>query len=88
VPAQRGAGGFIGPRLKAARSSVLFSATLSPRRYYADLLGTPADTVWIDVESPFSAEQLQVQIVSRFPRASSSAGVAGADRRADRSPVQ
>jgi len=45
---------------------VLFSATLSPRRYYADLLGTPVDTVWIDVESPFSAEQLQVQIVSRI----------------------
>lgn len=57
---------FIGPRLSAARSSVLFSATLSPRHYYADLLGTPADTVWIDVESPFSAEQLQVQIVSRI----------------------
>ncbi|WP_426234207.1 ATP-dependent DNA helicase [Pseudomonas sp. TWP3-2] len=57
---------FIGPRLTAARSSVLFSATLSPRHYYADLLGTPADTVWIDVESPFSAEQLQVQIISRI----------------------
>jgi len=57
---------FIGPRLTAARSSVLFSATLSPRRYYADLLGTPADTVCIDVESPFSADQLQVQIVSRI----------------------
>ncbi|MBV4474803.1 ATP-dependent DNA helicase [Pseudomonas botevensis] len=57
---------LIGPRLTAARSSVLFSATLSPRRYYADLLGTPADTVWIDVESPFDAEQLQVQVVSRI----------------------
>ncbi|WP_426160408.1 helicase C-terminal domain-containing protein [Pseudomonas sp. TSRC2-2] len=57
---------FIGPRLTAARSSVLFSATLSPRNYYADLLGTPADTVCIDVESPFSAEQLQVRIVSQI----------------------
>lgn len=57
---------FIGPRLTAARSSVLFSATLSPRNYYADLLGTPADTVCIDVESPFSAEQLQVHIVSQI----------------------
>jgi len=57
---------LLGPRLKAARSSVLFSATLSPRHYYADLLGTPADTVWIDVESPFSAEQLQVRIVSQI----------------------
>ncbi|MET0951188.1 MAG: DEAD/DEAH box helicase, partial [Pseudomonas sp.] len=32
--------GFIRPRLTAARSTVLFSATLSPRHYYADLLGT------------------------------------------------
>lgn len=61
VPAQ-----FLGPRLAAARSTVLFSATLSPRRYYADLLGTPAETVWIDVESPFLAEQLEVRIVSRI----------------------
>ena len=57
---------FIGPRLTAARSSVLFSATLSPRHYYADLLGLPADTAWVDVESPFKAEQLQVHIVERI----------------------
>lgn len=58
VPAE-----FIRPRLTAARSSVLFSATLSPRHYYADLLGLPADTAWVDVESPFKAEQLHVRIV-------------------------
>ncbi|MBT2298416.1 ATP-dependent DNA helicase [Pseudomonas fluorescens] len=58
--------GFLRPRLTAARSSVLFSATLSPRHYYADLLGVPADTVWIDVESPFQAQQLEVQVVSRI----------------------
>jgi len=52
-----------GPRLKAARSSVLFSATLSPQHYFADLLGLPADCAWIDVQSPFSAAQLQVCIV-------------------------
>ncbi|MEN2394273.1 ATP-dependent DNA helicase [Pseudomonas halotolerans] len=57
---------FLRPRLTAARSSVLFSATLSPRHYYADLLGAPADTVWIDVESPFQAQQLDVQVVSRI----------------------
>ncbi len=57
---------FIGPRLTAARSTVLFSATLSPRHYYADLLGTPANTVCIDVESPFHADQLQVQIVNQI----------------------
>ncbi|SFG68423.1 ATP-dependent DNA helicase [Pseudomonas sp. NFACC45] len=57
---------FLRPRLTAARSSVMFSATLSPRHYYADLLGVPADTVWIDVESPFQAQQLDVQVVSRI----------------------
>jgi Rad3-related DNA helicase len=58
--------GFIRPRLTAARSTVLFSATLSPRHYYADLLGTPADTVCIDVESPFHADQLKVHIVNQI----------------------
>jgi Rad3-related DNA helicase len=58
--------GFIGPRLSAARSTVLFSATLSPRHYYADLLGTPANTVCIDVESPFHADQLHVQIINQI----------------------
>lgn len=57
--------GFIKPRLKAARTTVLFSATLNPRQYYADLLGLPADTAWVDVESPFHHEQLDVRIVSR-----------------------
>lgn len=54
------------PRLTAARSSVLFSATLNPRHYYADLLGLPENTVWLDVESPFEARQLEVHIVSRI----------------------
>jgi len=45
---------------------VMFSATLSPQRYYRDLLGLPPATVWIDVESPFHADQLQVQIVSQI----------------------
>ncbi|VVN10808.1 hypothetical protein PS645_03779 [Pseudomonas fluorescens] len=58
--------GFIRPRLTAARSTVLFSATLSPQHYYADLLGVPAGTVWIDVESPFHADQLAVSIVSQI----------------------
>lgn len=57
---------FIQPRLSAARTTVLFSATLSPRQYYADLLGLPATTAWIDVESPFHHGQLDVRIVSRI----------------------
>ena len=58
--------GFLRPRLTASRSSVLFSATLSPRRYYTDLLGLPADTAWIDVESPFKREQLDLRIISQI----------------------
>ncbi len=55
----------LGPRMAAARSATLFSATLGPRRYYADLLGMPADTGWLEVASPFAAEQLSVQLVSQ-----------------------
>ena len=56
---------LIGPRMAAARSVTLFSATLNPRHFYADLLGMPADTAWLEVQSPFVAEQLRVRIVSR-----------------------
>jgi DNA excision repair protein ERCC-2 len=54
---------FLAPRFAAAKSAALFSATLSPANYYSDLLGLPDDTVWIDVASPFKAEQLSVQVV-------------------------
>jgi len=53
---------FLAPRFAAARSATLFSATLSPQNYHADTLGLPGDTVWADIESPFVAEQLAVQI--------------------------
>ncbi|MFY3385990.1 ATP-dependent DNA helicase [Paracidovorax sp. MALMAid1276] len=53
---------FLQPRLQAAHTSTLFSATLQPARYYADLLGLPGDHVGVDVESPFAAQQLQVQV--------------------------
>jgi DNA excision repair protein ERCC-2 len=55
---------FLAERFATARSVALFSATLSPQAYYADTLGLPGDTVWIDVPSPFVAEQLSVQVVS------------------------
>ena len=58
--------GFVRPRLTAARSTVLFSATLNPRHYYRDLLGLPDNTAWVDVESPFQRSQLDVHIVSRI----------------------
>lgn len=72
---------FLQPRLAAAHTSTLFSATLRPARYYADLLGLPDDHVWVDVESPFAAQQLQVQVArsisTRYPhRAASLAPIA------------
>jgi Rad3-related DNA helicase len=53
---------YLGPRFAHAHSTTLFSATLSPWHYCADLLGMPADTAWIDVDSPFSASQLDVHV--------------------------
>jgi DNA excision repair protein ERCC-2 len=54
---------FLAPRFAAARTTVLFSATLTPQPFYADTLGLPADTAWLDVEAPFEASQLSVRIV-------------------------
>lgn len=54
---------FLQPRFATAHVCVLFSATLSPWHFHADTLGLPADSAWVDVPSPFSAEQLDVRIV-------------------------
>jgi len=54
---------FLEPRFTSAQSTTLFSATLSPWHYYSDMLGLPRSTGCVDVESPFSADQLQVRIV-------------------------
>ena len=53
---------FLKPRFLAARTTTLFSATLTPMHFHADLLGLPPDVAWIDVESPFEAAQLRVQV--------------------------
>ncbi|MES2886881.1 MAG: ATP-dependent DNA helicase [Pseudomonadota bacterium] len=53
---------FLKPRFAAARSTALFSATLQPHGFCRDILGLPADTPWIDVASPFHADQLQVRV--------------------------
>ena len=55
---------FLSPRLATAQSVALFSATLSPRKFYTDTLGLPASAGWIDVQSPFMARQLRVEVVS------------------------
>lgn len=54
---------FLAPRFAQSHSTVLFSATLSPARYYRDLLGLPGTTPWQDVPSPFKAGQLRVRHV-------------------------
>ncbi|QEA38963.1 ATP-dependent DNA helicase [Pistricoccus aurantiacus] len=55
---------LLAPRFAVSHTSVLFSATLSPSRYYADLLGLPERTPWLEVEAPFVADQLEVRIAA------------------------
>ena len=57
---------FLKPRFDAAHSTALFSATLSPWNYYSDTLGMPDNTAWVDVESPFIAEQLTVRVAGHI----------------------
>ncbi|MFZ6800077.1 helicase C-terminal domain-containing protein [Undibacterium sp. Di24W] len=73
-------GPFLQPRFKATHTSALFSATLSPWNYYSDLLGMPDNTAWVDVESPFNADQLTVHVVE-------SVSTRYADRQQSLSPI-
>lgn len=57
---------FLKPRLAAAHATAMFSATLNPRPFYTDMLGLDDETIWVDVESPFDAKQLAVQVVSHI----------------------
>ena len=57
---------FLAARFTAAHSVALFSATLGPENYYRDLLGLPENTAWIDIASPFRAEQLDVRVVKNI----------------------
>ncbi|GKS76090.1 ATP-dependent DNA helicase [Acidovorax sp. SUPP950] len=67
---------FLAPRFAAAHTSTLFSATLQPARYYADLLGLPTGHAGVDVASPFQAAQLRVAVArhisTRYPDRSAS----------------
>ena len=54
---------FLAPRFAHAEAAILFSATLSPARYYHDLLGLPDSTCGQTIASPFSAEQLQLNVL-------------------------
>lgn len=48
--------------LDRAQASILFSATLTPTDYFADILGGGKRTVSVDFESPFPSENLCVAI--------------------------
>ncbi len=56
---------FLGPRLQGAQASVLFSATLSPRHHYRQMLGVPETALDLELASPFAVEQLKVQVLGR-----------------------
>ncbi|WP_438348726.1 ATP-dependent DNA helicase [Paenibacillus sp. FA6] len=47
---------------KGFRSTIFFSATLSPLQYYRDMLGAGEDDYSLSVASPFHREQLDVRI--------------------------
>lgn len=53
---------FLAPRFDSADSSLLFSATLRPADYHQQLLGLPDTVRWLDVDSPFHQQQLQVRL--------------------------
>ncbi len=57
---------FLKTRFTDTLTTTLFSATLSPWQYYSDMLGMPSGTPWVNVESPFTAAQLSVQVASHI----------------------
>lgn len=57
---------FLRTRFASAHTVTLFSATLQPMHYHADLLGLPGNTACIEVDSPFQASQLQVHIARKL----------------------
>jgi len=57
---------FLKPRFAAARTTTLFSATLGPWQFYSDMLGTPPNTPWVEVESPFHEAQLSVKVAAHI----------------------
>ena len=57
---------FLAVRFKAATSNTLFSATLSPPSFFRDMLGLPDKTPFLDVESPFDSNQLNVRVAKHI----------------------
>lgn len=53
---------LLAKRLVEARGASLFSATLNPFHFYHSMLGLPEDAVHLQVQSPFSADQLELLV--------------------------
>lgn len=53
----------VGERLDMGRASVLFSATLTPLTYFSDLLGGDKHSAFLELASPYEAENLCVAAV-------------------------
>ncbi len=58
--------GILRPILQKAVARVLFSATLTPADYFADILGGDRDSVTVAFDSPFPTEHLCVAICDRI----------------------
>ena len=54
--------GILRPILQKAEARILFSATLTPNDYYADVLGGDRDSVLVNFESPFPRDRLCVAV--------------------------
>jgi len=53
-------------RLTRAHASVLFSATLTPSEYFADILGGGRDAIRVSLPSPFDARQVCIAAVANI----------------------
>ena len=53
---------YVAPRLIAAQSVVLFSATLTPVDFYRGMLGVPEGATVLHVPSPFASTQLKITV--------------------------
>ena len=56
-------GGVIKERLALGKASVIFSGTLSPISYYRSVLGGDNSSSVLELDSPFSSEQLSVSVM-------------------------
>lgn len=57
--------GILRPLLQKAEARILFSATLTPAGYYADILGGGHDSVLVSFDSPFPTDRLCVALCDK-----------------------